>query len=145
MFPTDLAMECRLSERSRRVRSVSRLILPCRQEIKALSPRGEPLLWARFAGEQAADQKPRVPGSAFTSLPCNTSQLPFPRRSPTPTVPTNTKTELHSSILFHQRLTDHQKKRIGFFHTKVILHCQSDILDSRPFRTKECRILLLFL
>lgn len=47
----------------------------------------------------------------------------------TPTVPTNTKMELHSSILFHQQLTDHKKK--GFFYTKVILHCQSDILDIR--------------
>lgn len=52
-----------------------RPILPCQQEMKALFPKGVPLLWAWFAGVQAADQKPCILVS--TSLPRKTSQLLF--------------------------------------------------------------------
>lgn len=47
----------------------------CQQEMKALFPKGVPLLWAWFTGEQAADQKPCILPS--TSLPRKTSQLLF--------------------------------------------------------------------
>lgn len=38
---------------------------PTLQEMKALFPKGMPLLWAWLAGEQAADQKLRIPVSTF--------------------------------------------------------------------------------
>lgn len=47
---------------------------PTLQEMKALFPKGMPLLWAWLAGEQAADQKLCISVSTFLP-PQKTSQL----------------------------------------------------------------------
>lgn len=60
-----------------------------------LSPKGVSLLWARFTGEQAADQRPCI---LSTSLLGKTSQLLLlPHRH---TVSVNTRSELHSYSIF---------------------------------------------